>query len=93
MLCTQTSCHLLLLLRCKWTLKISFPNYQNHETFVLSLPQRAWCVGSTCHVTGWSPPLPPTQVYEGHTGMVRCVDIEPLGQWVASGEVPLNSES
>ena len=26
------------------------------------------------------------QVYEGHTEMVRCVDIEPLGQWMASGE-------
>lgn len=30
------------------------------------------------------------QVYGGHTGMVRCVDIEPLGQWMASGESPLS---
>ena len=32
------------------------------------------------------------QVYEGHSGMVRCVGIEPLGQWMASGRsLPLTA--
>lgn len=30
-----------------------------------------------------SPFLP--QVYEGHQGLVRCISVEPLGQWLASG--------
>ena len=25
------------------------------------------------------------QVYKGHQGLVRCISVEPLGQWLASG--------
>ncbi|WAR11935.1 BOP1B-like protein [Mya arenaria] len=32
-------------------------------------------------------PFPTTQslIYKGHTGMVRCVTVDPSGQWIASG--------
>ena len=25
------------------------------------------------------------QVYKGHTGVVRCIAVDPSGQWIASG--------
>ena len=28
------------------------------------------------------------QVYRGHSAMVRCIAVEPQGQWLASGEQP-----
>ena len=27
------------------------------------------------------------QLYKGHEGLVRCISVEPQGQWLASGEL------